>query len=224
MILTSEPPKTARQKRGNLPVLSVSTWSDFQAQSRPIEDAILWQRFLPKAVQDWLDQIPETRLPSARYRLKPVDVGFCLAKVFGDAGHPGDPALSWLSQDVGRLAHLVADINGVSSVRLRIEPVFDNACRRFHVDNVVCRLICTYRGPGTQLSLHPGKMDEIETISTGAPILLKGKQWPQGDSIGLHHRSPPIEGTGLSRLVLVLDPVHEDDEIGTSYDRRFIPN
>lgn len=224
MILASESSETVPQLLGTQPVLRVSTWSEFQAQSRLREDAVLWQRTLPQAVQDWLDQIPDTSLPSGRFRLAPTEISTCIETMFGEVGIANHAALSWLCRDAERLSLRVADLHSVSSVRLRVEAVIDNACSRFHIDNVVARLICTYRGPGTQLSLCKTEADETETVPTGAPILLKGKQWPQDDDVALHHRSPPIEGTGMSRLVLVLDPIHEDDEIGTSYDRRFKPN
>lgn len=224
MSLSSHSPKTPRQVPNFLPVLSVSSWPNLRRQTRPLEDAVVWQRSLPEPVQNWLDQIPNEQLPSGRFCLAPTDISACIGQLFREAGLADHPALAWICQDAQRLAELVADIHSGSKLRLRLEPVFDNACRKFHVDNVVARLICTYRGPGTQLSMSAEEKDEIATLPTGAPVLLKGKQWPQGDEIALHHRSPPIEGTGLSRLVLVLEPVYEDDEFGTSYDRRFIPN
>ena len=223
MIVTSESSEMLPHDLGIQSVLRVSTWSEFQVHSHLREDAILWDRAVPKAVQDWLDRIPDTCLPSGRFRLAPTEISTCIETMFGEVGIANHPALSWLCQDAERLGLQVAILHAVPSVRLRVEAVSDNACRKFHIDNVVARLICTYRGPGTELSRCEGDMGEIETVPTGAPVLLKGKQWPQTDNIKLHHRSPPIEGTGMSRLVLVLDPIHEDDEIGTSYDRRFKP-
>jgi hypothetical protein len=50
-------------------------------------------------------------------------------------------------------------------------------------------------------------------VPTGAPILLRGTLWPEQPKSGLLHRSPPIEGSGETRLLLVLDPMDgpEDD-------------
>ncbi|WP_306043585.1 DUF1826 domain-containing protein [Mameliella sp. MMSF_3455] len=42
-----------------------------------------------------------------------------------------------------------------------------------------------------------------------APIVLRGTHWPEKPLSGLLHRSPPIEGTGRVRFVLVLDPVDD---------------
>ena len=38
-------------------------------------------------------------------------------------------------------------------------------------------------------------------------MILRGTNWPSAAKPGLLHRSPPIEGTGETRLVLVLDPI-----------------
>ncbi|MEM8851819.1 MAG: DUF1826 domain-containing protein, partial [Pseudomonadota bacterium] len=84
---------------------------------------------------------------------------------------------------------------------------------RFHVDAIHARLVCTYRGPGTQygLSTDGAPPTRVFTVPTGAPILLRGSLWP-GEATGLMHRSPPIEGTGITRLVLVLDAVDENED------------
>ncbi|MEL6792362.1 MAG: DUF1826 domain-containing protein, partial [Pseudomonadota bacterium] len=78
-------------------------------------------------------------------------------------------------------------------------------------DNVVARLLCTYRGPGTQYGVADSGEDpgEIYETAEGAPILLRGELWRGDAPSGLKHRSPPIEGTGVARLVLVLDPIDE---------------
>lgn len=217
-------PENSVQTKDRLPVLSVSSWPAFQQAFPPKDDAVLWQRAVPEAVQSWLDQLPDDHLPTGRFSLSPVDAGACVRQLFVETGIADHPALAWLCQDADRLAALIARVCDVSTVRLRFEAVYDNACRKFHVDNVVARLICTYRGPGTQLGLGVQDTSRAAAVPTGAPIVLKGRQWPQGQDITLQHRSPPIEGTGVARLVLVLEPVHEDDEIGTSYDRRFTPN
>ena len=46
-----------------------------------------------------------------------------------------------------------------------------------------------------------------------APILLRGTLWQERPRTGLLHRSPPIEGTGETRLVLVLDPIDDPEEV-----------
>jgi len=47
----------------------------------------------------------------------------------------------------------------------------------------------------------------------GAPVLLRGSLWPPKTETGLLHRSLPIEETGETRLVLVLDPIFDLEEL-----------
>ncbi|MCZ4269037.1 DUF1826 domain-containing protein, partial [Rhodobacteraceae bacterium G21628-S1] len=46
----------------------------------------------------------------------------------------------------------------------------------------------------------------------GAPIILRGTRWPETPVSGVLHRSPPIAGTGETRLLLVLDPIDDPAE------------
>jgi hypothetical protein len=81
------------------------------------------------------------------------------------------------------------------------------------VDAVTARLVCTYRGTGTQYGVAENGRDpeQIFTMQTGMPILLRGTLWPVQPATGLVRLSPPIEGTGETRLVLVLDPISAED-------------
>ena len=99
-------------------------------------------------------------------------------------------------------------------LRLRLDVVTTNACPKFHIDAVTARLVCTYRGTGTQYGISTDGADprRVFIVPTGSPILLRGTLWPEMPSSGLLHRSPPIEGTGETRLVLVLDPVLNPEE------------
>lgn len=100
-------------------------------------------------------------------------------------------------------------------LRLRLDRVTTNACHKFHKDAVRARLICTYRGTGTQYRVSPDGAEprRVYTVPTGAPVLLRGTLWPQHPASNLLHRSPPIEATGETRLVLVLDPVFDPQDV-----------
>jgi len=99
-------------------------------------------------------------------------------------------------------------------LRLRFDVISHNACNRFHVDAMTARLICTCRAAGTQYGLAnaAGDPETVHTVPTGAAIVLRGKRWPPKAKVDLVHRSPPIQGTGQTRLVLVLDPIADLDE------------
>jgi hypothetical protein len=107
------------------------------------------------------------------------------------------------------LADVFGKLMNTGYVRVRLDVVETNACRRFHRDKVPARLICTYRGQGTQFGLGvPGGVpDPVIMAPAWSPLLLRGDLWQADPSPGVVHRSPPIEGTGEARLVLVLDPV-----------------
>lgn len=89
------------------------------------------------------------------------------------------------------------------TVRLRLEGITGNACRKVHADYTDLRLICTLAGPGTEYTLGDDPEGPLLSIPTGAVALFKGRGFGPGHAACLH-RSPPIEGTGASRLVLVI--------------------
>ena len=176
--------------------------------------ATIWQRQTPRKVQNWLDNLDPEVLPCARVIL-PVDaVAETVPRLCDVAGLPTGPERNWLQEDIVFLADTFAQLLSARFLRLRLDVVTTNACRRFHVAAITARLVCTYRGTGTQygISQDGAEPDRIFTVPTGAPILLRGTLWPAQPPSGLLHRSPPIEGTGETRLVLVLDPMFDPEE------------
>jgi Protein of unknown function (DUF1826) len=115
--------------------------------------------------------------------------------------------------DIAALANRFAKLTGNSSLRVRLEGVTTNACKKVHADYTDVRLITTYAGPGTDFAPH-GTEDHggnccLERVPTGAVALFKGRRFGSLVSESGHepclHRSPPIEGSGEARLVLVID-------------------
>lgn len=88
-----------------------------------------------------------------------------------------------------------------AELSMRLEYVTDDACRKFHKDETGFRLITTYLGRGTQW--RGSDMSEIQEMQTFDIGMLLGER--AGREGRILHRSPPIEGTGESRLVLVVD-------------------
>ena len=130
------------------------------------------------------------------------------------SGLPAGPERDWLQQDIVSLATMFSGLIDARFLRLRLDVVTTNACRKFHIDAITSRLVCTYKGTGTQYGTSTYGKDprRVFTVQTGSPILLRGTLWPAKPNSGLLHRSPPIEGTGETRLVLVLDPVNDPME------------
>ncbi|MEL6169010.1 MAG: DUF1826 domain-containing protein [Pseudomonadota bacterium] len=173
--------------------------------------AAVWSRQTPSKVQSWLDGLDPALLPCGRVVLGSNAVARTVGHLFDLAGMPVGSERDWLQRDIVDLAEVFADLMQVKYLRLRLDAVTTNACRKFHVDAITARLVCTYRGTGTQYGFSTNGSDpgRLFTVQTGAPILLRGTLWPSEPASGLLHRSPPIEGSGETRLVLVLDPIFE---------------
>ena len=116
-----------------------------------------------------------------------------------------------LIDDIAALSAIFGSIMESRYLRLRLEVIRTNACFRFHIDAVTARLICTYRGRSTQYgnSIMGSEPEEIHSVPIGSPIIMRGTLWRSGVKPDLLHRSPQIEGTGESRLVLILDPIDD---------------
>ena len=173
--------------------------------------AAIWQRQPLPAFQTWIDGVDPENLPSAWLILKPQRVLSVLSGLCDTSLMPEGPHRQRLIEDIAALSHLFCDLMDAPYVRLRLSRVTANACRKFHIDAMTARLVCIYRGTETQYgnSVDGADPERIFTVPTGTPILLRGTLWPEQPRAGLLHRSPPIEGSGETRLVLVLDPIFD---------------
>ncbi|MEM9168250.1 MAG: DUF1826 domain-containing protein [Pseudomonadota bacterium] len=189
------------------PVRTVRRAEDLAAIADDAIDAVIWGRPAPAFVRAALNESPGVDLADARFQTPPGDARRCVADVFDAWGWPAPRAAGWAADDVGVLARQFAQILSLSQVRLRVEIVRDDACRKFHRDAVTARLICTYGAPGTVYGVgcDDGDPAAVYAVPAYCPILLKGKRWPAEPQRTLVHRSPRIEGTGATRLVVVLD-------------------
>ena len=174
--------------------------------------AVIWARPDCAAVTDWLAELPADHLPRMREILRPDTIPARLQAVC--ASLPDAPERPLFIDRIAELAEHFAAAMRAPWLRLRLEVVTGNACRKFHMDNVTARLVCTCRGRGTQFGLAKRDADPvaIHTVPTGQPIVLRGSQWPTTPPSTLRHRSPPIEGTGETRLLLVLDPILDPED------------
>ena len=201
----------------NAPVLGVTVADApeaFEAIHEPGCAAAIWQRQPLPAFQNWIDGLNPGALPHARLILKPNAAQVAVSAICDDVGLIKDPMRDILVDDISALVDLFSSAMKVSHVRLRLDVVTGNACKKFHIDALTARLVCTYRGTGTQYGAAPDRAapQRIFTVPTGAPIVIRGTEYPTSPKSDLLHRSPPIEGTGETRLVLVLDPVISQDE------------
>jgi hypothetical protein len=129
-----------------------------------------------------------------------------------------------IADDLRHLLDLYATITGVEEIGTRVAVTHGRTCPKFHVDGVGLRLICAWRGAGTEwLAEHdvdrrrlgrvaraaegdigvarPGAViRSLQTLDVG---LFKGTSWPGFSHRAIVHRSPPA--TGDWRILLTLD-------------------
>lgn len=163
-------------------------------------------RQVPESVPQWLDALAPEALPSARFVARPEDVAGLL---------PAECA-PWLRMDIANLARSFAARTACRDLEVRLDHIDDDACSRFHRDHVSLRLLSAYRGPGTQWvpeaeaeqalreqTAFRGTIHQLPRFSVG---IFAGRNHASG---GVLHRSPPILGTNVTRLLLCLTPADE---------------
>ena len=176
----------------------------------------VWRRSMPETLKSWADRLAADAEADVKARLLlPIERGEDgLDKALRNSGVLPGPAGEPFKHEITDLVRMFADIAGLRSVDVRLETVKGDACWKFHVDRVAFRLICTYSGPGTQYVPpdfgrqaiaqqrdYTGPLGIVETYDVA---IFKGAEASGHD--GIVHRSPPIRGSGQSRLLLCLSP------------------
>jgi len=183
---------------------------------------VSWHRVLPAGLEAQLEQWAKDF---------PAKFDEVLSMPHGDLSECthglAEPARSWLMSDVAALTARLAKLADARRLRVSLGAVRTDQCRKFHFDFVRYRMITTYVGPGTQwlpdeavnreALEHPENCpcdankeivrdaDAIRHAIPGEVVLMKGALHPH--RLGAVHRSPPIEGTGLVRVVLIVSTV-----------------
>ena len=174
----------------------------------------VWRRPMPQTLKSWADRLAADADVKARLLLPIERCDDGLDKALRDNGVLPGPVGEPFKREITDLVRMFADVAGLRSVDLRLETVKGDACWKFHVDRVAFRLICTYSGPGTQYVPadfgrqaiaqqrdYTGPLGIVETYDVA---VFKGAEASGHD--GIVHRSPPIRGSGQSRLLLCLSP------------------
>ena len=175
----------------------------------------------------WQRPPPEPTGLQALLRLAPFRVAVeeeaedCALRLAAKLPAPLPPALL---RDIRWLAVSFSVILGRNGIQARLEGVAGDACRRFHADAVGLRLLCTYAGAGTEwlplfgaeaARAHDPRQGPVPVrLGTGDAAILKGDAHPSAPGRGLVHRSPPMDGPPVPRLLLCLDeagriPLHD---------------
>ena len=174
--------------------------ASLDAIARPDAALAIWWRSLPDPLHAALASLDLDTVDDMSFDFaaeEPVD------GALADAGY-ADPVATLLAEDIGLLVRRHAALTGEDRLRLRLEVIETDACRRFHADFVTLRLLCSYVGPGTQWC-RADAADAICEVPTGAVGVFKGRLLLDPPTI--LHRSPPIGATCERRLVLAIDPL-----------------
>ena len=183
------------------------------AINRPDMELVIWRRALPLRLQTWLDQMDASCLPDMRILVQPGDLRRAVEPHLDDCGMPPGDMRDLLLGDVDDLVSAFARITQSALVDVRLERVSHDACWKVHRDCVEARLLTTYCGPATEW-VHPihaeqalreqkGFEGPVEHLRIHDVAIFKGSC--AGPGSGIVHRSPPIAGTGRTRLLLCLN-------------------
>ena len=167
----------------------------------------VWERAAPDFAKDAVAQLKG----NLRFPAKLSEIERTAQSQLEAAGMETEATRTALASDIAMLAGHYCQALSLDAVELRLEIVTGDSCRKFHADYVSARLITTYCGTGTQWiddadaqRVRNGQEpSQINTLKAGDVGLFKGKLATENPAI---HRSPPISGTGETRLLLVLNP------------------
>lgn len=180
----------------------------------------LWQRKPLEDVVREVSRLRATDLPDVRCRTSAATFDRDIRSLMAGQGLGPQSFRAWLA-DLRQLSELFFGVCAGPHATARLETTVADGCRRFHVDRTRLRLLCTYRGAGTEW-LTEDQVDRDAQVS-GAPNerivrfgepsrfepfwvgILKGDAYTGNVGRGLVHRSPSIEGSGQIRLLFCLD-------------------
>lgn len=194
-------------------VRAVDTLAGLAAIKQPAAELVIWQRSLPICFSAWIDRLDSATLPHLRVLVQPDDLRAALVPLLDETGLAKNEMRDLLVDDIDDLVGAFANITRSDLVDVRLERVDNDACWKFHRDMVEARLVTTYRGPATewvQMAYAERAIDEqknfdgpLERLDAHDVALFKGSC--AGPNSGVVHRSPPISGTGQTRLFLSLN-------------------
>lgn len=170
--------------------------------------ASMWRRFLPTELARWLGGLTTAQLPKLRTEvpLHLVEAAVISACEKRDLG--SSEMRDLFTQDIAALALVIGKLFDVRRVQLRLDVSTGVMCPKFHLDQVRARLLCTYRGAGTEYVAENHVEDPVRhrQMETGVVGLFRGAGFESDQPCRLLHRSPPQRATEGARLLLVMEP------------------
>jgi len=220
MLETLSNPELKTAARNASPLVTGDRPAELRGILNPGVNLCLWRRRVQPEVTRELSRLRASHLPDVRCRTSPASFNENVSTLLTQQGLDPVAFQNW-RDDLRGLADLFFSVSGGRDVVLRLETTDDDGCRRFHVDRTHLRLLCTYRGPGTEWLTN--EQVDRDAQGNGAPNeriirfgepsrfepfwvgILKGDAFPGNAGLGLVHRSPQIAGSGQTRVLFCLD-------------------
>jgi len=182
---------------------------------------VVWQRTLSQDLKHEIDDFLSKNDSFQRNSSIPVNnINQSIQNFLGVSASPE------LSNDIAELVDMFCCLFDLSEAGLRLTVLDRAMCPRFHVDNVPCRLVTTYKGIATQWLPHQtvnrkklgrgnnglpdnesglySNESDVNQLKSGDVALLKGELWDGNKGAGLVHRSPALQDDER-RLLLTMD-------------------
>ena len=161
----------------------------------------VWQRRAARGLEG-LEGLDWDAIADVDRDVPVVALASAIPEALRSAGYPDVVALA---EAIVPLASDFAALIACDALRIRLDVIETDACRKFHADQVTVRLLMPLVGPGTQW-VHANAEPQVPEgeLRIGDVGLFKGRVWAEEPVI--LHRSPPIAAMGITRLLLVIDP------------------
>lgn len=215
-------PSGSSQTTGETDVLAGTDISVLTSVFEPVCQIACWQRNAPQGLSEAIETAVAANVLGSGFRVvvEPGEIESALPLAM--------QACAPLADDIAFLVELYADLLGCAKVGLRLEYLHIAMCPRFHVDRTGIRMLCTYRGPGTEwlastaaernrLGVATGASDEVSGLIRDPAgvgragrfevVLLKGSLWQGNGQRGAIHRSPAVAPGEAPRVTLALDAI-----------------
>lgn len=140
---------------------------------------VIWRRRMQEGMQSWLDTLPVDQLPTGRIVMPVSKVRSAVTELMNISEMPGCAERQLLLDDIYLLTHEFNKLFVWPYFRLWFDVVTTNKCPKFHIDHVAARLLCTYKGAGTECGFLDDQKRPVEIFLTPkcAAIVLRGTKW-----------------------------------------------
>lgn len=207
---------SARRSDG---ILAATTPDDLSRIHDSETDLVRWNRVMPDALTAWLDGMADGALPHFRFKAPLGAVERAAIAAFESAGIGPCVARHLLIGDIVLLAMLYSHVEKTEWLSVRLDRIDHDACRKPHIDRVSTRLLCTYRGEGTEFGPSGDDRQPWRCALTLAQFevgLVKGLLHPtrtMAATAPLLHRSPSFRDDSRERFLLCIDRAHSASEV-----------